>query len=202
MKSIIIPVYYHRVDLYPIITTCIESFHEFKTPDCELILVDDCSPLDTIDWEDKCDVYIKKSVNTGFTNTVNTGLDAATGDVLAVVNDDVTFNEDIFKRLSEVEDGAIYLPAWAGEPQSEDDRFGFFWAITRRTQQSLGLLDENMKHYFSDLDYYMRAKAKGIEVIKWWDTPVLHCSGATYKGDNVFFNEDMEQYRKKYGRVD
>jgi glycosyltransferase involved in cell wall biosynthesis len=200
MISVIVPLYFSRLELYPIITTCIDSFHEFKTPNMEMVLVDDCSPHDISDW--KADKLIRKSENTGYTNTVNTGLKAAQGDILVVVNDDVTFNPQVMEKLWEIADGAIYLPTWAGEMKSNDDKFGFFWGLTRNTLNQLGYLDESMKHYFSDLDLWKRAKQGRVQIVKWWDTPVLHYSGATYQGDSALFEHDKEAYRQKWGHVD
>jgi glycosyltransferase involved in cell wall biosynthesis len=195
--SIIIPFYFSNIEKYRIYSDCFESLEKYRKPNHELIVVDDCSPLDH-------DFYttVRNNPNKGYTGTVNEGLKKATGDILVVANDDILFTDELMEKLETIKDNQICLPTWLGEPKSDDDRFGFFWGLTRKTFEKLGLLDESMKHYFSDLDYYMRAKKAGVEIVKWWDTPVYHYSGATYGNNNKLYEVDKEAYRKKYGRVD
>lgn len=195
--SIIIPFYFSDIDKYQVYAKCFDSYEEFKKPNFELIVIDDCSPT-----EHDFKVTKRNKKNLGFTGTVNEGLKTATGDILVVANDDIVFNQEIMEKLDTIKDDQICLPTWTGEIVSNDDRFGFFWGMTRKTFEKLGYLDESMKHYFSDLDYYMRTKKAGVEIIKWWDTPVLHYSGATYKGNSDYFKQGEEAYKKKYGRVD
>ena len=69
----------------------------------------------------------------------------------------------------------------------------------------MGLLDESMPHYFSDLDFYTRVKESGLRRVKNTSLILPHVGNGTYKivdprGDRYY--EDMEVYRKKWGRVD
>lgn len=195
MTSVIIPLYFNDLGNYQIYDRCFESFKKYNK-DFELIVVDDCSPYDTSDWP----VTHKNEVNLGFSGNVNTGLKLASGDKLWVVNDDVEFNPEIMEKMDTIEDGAIYLPCWGGDSM-EDDKIGFFWGLTKNTLSELGYLDEDMKHYFSDLDMWKRAKQKGIKIIK-WPIVVSHYSGATYKGNTELYNKDAQAYIKKWGQLD
>jgi len=193
--SIIIPLYFDRIELYPIISRCLGSYKPKK--DWELILVDDASPLCTDEWP----VTYKSPVNLGYTGNVNKGVELSNGKELWIINDDIEFNDEVLEKMSRVMDeDTIYLPRW-GQDSMEDTKFGFFYGMTKKTWDKLGGLDSNLRHYFSDLDMWARSKELGIRIVK-WETIVTHVGGATYEGNQRLFSEDMERYRLKHGRVD
>ena len=78
----------------------------------EIIVIDDCSPDDSIQFLEQ--TYpeirvIKSDVNSGFSVTCNKGVQAATNELLCVVNTDVTFTLDYFTTLlSEFEDPDVF----------------------------------------------------------------------------------------------
>jgi len=182
-----------RIELYPIIDNCINSYKPRK--DWELILVDDASPLPN-DW----DITFKQPVNLGYTGNVNSGVELSKGKNIWIVNDDVVFNDEILEKMDDVEENTIYLPRW-GRDSMDDDKFGFFYGMTRKTWDKLGGLDKQFRDYASDLDMWKRAKQMGIKIIK-WDIVVLHISGATYQGNQQKFNTDIEKYKIKHGKID
>lgn len=171
--SIIIPIYFNRLELYQVIDRCIKSVKEHY-PTAELILVDDASPIE-VDW----DISIKKDINTGYTNTVNQGLRAATRDILVVMNDDITLKTGDLDRFYKISSVGIYSPKTTDE--GAGDYFGSLWGMNKETYKIMGDLDENYPHYFSDTKYYERAKKLGVPIIKWEDIVVEHIGKATYK---------------------
>lgn len=195
--SIITPLYFKELEKYPILDAFYDTYTMYKKPNFELIVIDDCSPLDH-------DFYVtfKKPCNTGFTETVNEGFKRATGEILVMASDDIEFNSKIMDKIETIKDNEVCLPTWVGEPVSDDNKFGFFWGMTRKTFYKLGKMDESMTQYFSDLDYNTRAKEKCIKIVKWWDTPVLHHGGATLKNNPQDYLRDMAVYKNKYGRID
>ena len=201
--SVIIPIYFSRLDLYKIIDRCIKSFKpKFEH---ELILVDDCSPIPCDEWP----ITIRNKKNLGFTKTVNIGLKYSTGDIIWVVNDDIEFNDRILDIMPKIKNDAIYTPTTPGDvvkidkSTGNDDKFGHFWGVTRKTLDKLGYLDERFIHYYSDIDMWTRAKELGIKIIKLWDYPVYHHGGATYKTtDQYRYRKDQDSYQEKYGRID
>jgi len=193
--SIIIPLYLDKIELVGIIDRCLKSYKPLE--DSELILVDDASPLAT---PDEWPVTYKNPVNLGYTGNVLKGVELSKGKNIWIINDDIVFNDEVLKRMEDIEEDTIYLPRWGGDSM-EDSKFGFFYGMTRKTWDKLGGLDPNMTHYFSDLDLWTRAKQMNIKIIK-WDTIVLHVSGATYQGNQQLFLKDQKAYQLKHGRID
>lgn len=186
MISVIIPVYLNKPELYLIIDKCLKSVPK----DCELITVDDCSPLE-VPWE----MTYRNEVNKGFTATVNKGLSLATGNSLVVMNDDITLEPgDLDMFCDEIE--GIISPKTIDEGLG--DNFGSIWGMSRATYELLGGLDENLVHYFSDLEYYHRAKSKGVPVTKRLDVCVSHVGSATYGEHSHSYKQDKETWEKIY----
>lgn len=188
--SIIIPVYFHKVELYPIIQRCLDSIKEHY-PEAELILIDDGSPLDTSDWP----ITYKKPKSTGFTNTVNEGLHRATNDIIVVMNDDITLKAGDLDRFYEINAVGIYSPKT--DDEGDGDKFGSIWGMNRETYERMGDLDEKFPHYFSDTEYYNKAKRLEIPITKWYDIIITHESGATYKeleNREELYEQDKERH--------
>ncbi len=174
MLSIVIPIFFNKLELYQVIDNCINSVKEFY-PDEELILIDDCSPLPCDDWP----ITYRKDTNTGFTQTVNEGLKRATSDKIVIMNDDIILQKGDLDKFYTMEEG-IYSPKTTDE--GEGDRFGSIWGMNRQTFEKMGYLDINYPHYFSDTEYYNRAKTLNISIVKWANIVVDHIGKATYKG--------------------
>jgi len=179
----VVPLYLNHSSLYPIINDFFESMKLY--PDIKLVVIDDCSPLPTLNWP----VTTRNKTNRGYTATVNKGLSMTTADVILVLNDDLKIKKGDLDRYYSISEG-IYSPRDTASDNT--DRFGAIWGMNRETYIKMGNLNEKFKHYFSDLDYYNRAKEKGISVIKWEDIVVEHKESATYRNENKakLFNED------------
>lgn len=100
--SIIIP----TIRATTLVEECISSFIKFH-PDgekYEIIIVDDGSTPDVQQWlQEYCDrnqfMFIGKPDNRGFANSVNIGLERATGKYRVLVNNDIIFTSRIFENL-------------------------------------------------------------------------------------------------------
>jgi len=187
--SAIVPLYLNHATKYPIVADFFDSMKLY--PDIEMVVIDDASPFPLFpNWG----ISHINEKNKGFTATVNKGLEIATGDILLVLNDDLKIKKGDLDRFYTIGEG-IYSPR---DTASDDtDRFGAIWGMTRDTYNKLGKLDEKYKHYFSDLDYYNRAKAKGIPIVKWHDIVVEHKESSTYRNEDKekLFNDDMERMK-------
>lgn len=106
--SIIIPVY--KVE--PYIVRCIESVLRQTYRNLEIILIDDCSPDQSIDFAKKCIeasplskdlkfIYLKHDHNRGLSAARNTGMDAATGEYVYFLDSDDEITEDCIEVLEE-----------------------------------------------------------------------------------------------------
>ena len=70
------------------IRDCLEGLARLEYPDYEVILVDDGSTDDTAAIAAAYDVRVIRTPNRGLSHARNTGLDAATGDIVAYLDDD------------------------------------------------------------------------------------------------------------------
>lgn len=212
MKSIIIPLYFADLSQYQTIQRCFDSLmpriaparkdaptldiYETDFERMELIVVNDASPIDVTDFP----VALKHNTNMGYTRTVNDGLKMATGDTLIIANQDIVFTPELLEKFNQVNFG-IYSPKTSDEGLG--DKFGAIWAMSRKVFDLLGPLDEQFAAYFSDADYYTRAKEAGVPIIK-WPIVVEHEGNNAYKyvAKEDFYRTDMETYRRKHERVD
>lgn len=199
MIDIIVTIYFNRIELYPIIMETLDSYKKFSHPNMRLVLCDDHSPLDIVDFLQHADEVFIQDSNKGYVANVNQGLKESKADIIVAVDDDIIFNADIMDKIQTIKNG-IYYPTWEGETKSDDDKFGFFWGLDRKTLDKLGYLDERFKHYFADTDLWKRAKIEGVELFKWWDCPVVHHGASTIHNEN--YKKDMETYKEKWGQID
>jgi len=213
--SLIIPAYFANQRLINLTAECLHSLDASQRPD-EVILVDDGGIPDETDnygaeFRHLLDNYIKLDTNSGYCKAVNAGLKEATGDVLIVGNNDITFLDGWLD--------AIMLPIQMGadismirvsdsdgweieQKMSEGDKFGSLFAMTRKTYDTLGGFDEhNFRGYFSDLDYRKRAQDAGLSIVKNHAAVVGHLGGKTYKTvrDKVDFIAGKQAYMRKWG---
>ncbi len=99
MVSVIIPAYNEELVLH----NCVSSVLRSDYPDFEVILVDDGSKDDTLrimrEFESNARVRVIPQVNSGKAAALNTGMQAAGGDVLFFVDADGLFKPDTIRRM-------------------------------------------------------------------------------------------------------
>lgn len=199
MKSvdIIVPVYLCSPSLYPVIERCLRSI-EFYYPDFNLILIDDCSPMELPDhWKKKAKIFHRNKTNLGFTATVNKGLDLSKSKVIILANDDLNFNMGDLDFYRELKDNIIAAPM--DTASASNDRFGSIWGMTRNTYKKIGKLNEEYKHFYSDLDYYERAKKNDVKIKKYYEIVVEHMESATYSqlDKKSMYEIDYKKYKEE-----
>lgn len=193
--DIVVPVYLNHLSLYPIIQRFFDSLKKHY-PGLPIIAIDDASPLPLPeDWP----ITYRNIVNLGYTKTVNFGIRFSGADLVIVANDDLTFKPGDLDRYLGLPPNTIASPR--DTASSPDDLFGSIWGARKDVFATVGLLDENLKHFYSDRDYYDRAKKAGVDVIKWEDIVVDHIESATYKNidKEKLLQKDLETYLKKQG---
>lgn len=207
--SIIIPCYYLNDDFVKMTANCLYSMGDEKPK--EIIVVDDNSPIEhTFDGV----TNIRREKNGRFPKAVNTGLRAATGDILIIANNDITFYpgwlKGLLKALKHYDIASIRVTdsdGWTTEDTfTEGDYFGSLWAMKRKVYETIGGLDDSFTlGSFEDKDYYNRALEAGFTIGKYHGALVEHIGRAT---NNIEFpnHEDFvkgkEVYLDKYGRID
>jgi GT2 family glycosyltransferase len=207
--SLILPAYFANEDLVLMTQHCLDSLE--PRPD-QVILVDDGSPLDvTFSATDR---EIRLDENSGYTKAANTGLQAATGDILIVGNNDLTFNQRWLGGLLDVlQSGFDIATCWTSDQKNikledsitEGTRFGSLFAMKREVFEKTGGFDETFIHYFGDLDLQKRAEELGFRVGRNNNLVVEHLSKATYKTvdpQDDRYLRDMRAYESKWRTVE
>lgn len=207
--SLIIPCYFLDESYVEMTRRCLASLHD--RPD-EIIVVDDGSPI-TPSLSD-CDDYIRLETNNGYCTAVNRGLEAATGDVLIVGNNDLIFPRIwITELLNVLGEGFDIATCWTSDQtnvilQKEIEpnaKFGSLFAMRKDVYKKVGQFDEQFRGYFADLDYMQRAKQMRVRIGKNLNLIVGHKGKATYSKTDPLdteYQRSMRLYEIKYGAVE
>jgi GT2 family glycosyltransferase len=189
--EIIIPIYYHRPELFLIIDKCLKTL-DLYYPKLKRIIIDDGSPLPTDMWP----ITYRNKENLGFTKTINIGLALSKKPVIIIANDDIEFHPGCLDRFFELKDLGIYSPRDSASGGLKS--FGAIWGMTRKTFRKLGYLDERFKHFYSDVDYLERAERLKVPVVKWDDILITHHESATYNllPKELLMADDYKKFRR------
>lgn len=211
MTSLIITSYHKDEAMADLTRHCLASL-VYGRPD-EVILVDDCSPLQ-VEFTG-VDKHIKRTENGYFPKCANTGWAEAKGDILILSNNDIVYTpgwlEGILKPLEEGYDiSSVRMSDSDGytteDKITEGDRFGSLWAMKRNVYETIGGFDESFgKGTFEDLDFHKRAIAAGFRIGKNHNALVEHKGRATMDTlfpDRLDFIEGKDNFIKKYGRLE
>jgi GT2 family glycosyltransferase len=212
--SLIMPCYFADESFVDMTRVCLHSLR-FGMPD-EVIVVDDGSPI-----EPKYNAFpvygrtIRRKKNGGYAAAVNTGLQAATGDIIIIANNDIEFVPGWLEAITEPlqngydigsirTHGRTDTDAYTTKDKvTEGDEFGSLWAMRRETYGKLGPLDTRFgKGYFEDTDYRRRALDAGLRIAKNHRAVVEHVGSATFGAvdpDRELFERAMEVFRQKWG---
>jgi len=120
--SVVIPTWNQR----NLLLECLRSIEEQTFRDADVTVVDDASPDDTADVVSARHAsvsVIRQAVNRGFCASANAGIRASTGDLVLLLNDDVTLAPECLEHLAraaDADDAALFAPLilWRDEPQT------------------------------------------------------------------------------------
>lgn len=195
---IVIPVY-NTNDLEPIVLRCLYSIQ--NTTDRPMCIVDDGSPKKLLFDVSGEDVLIRSGENEGYTAAVNTGLKYAmtkkNHNVFIVANSDLYIRSPLeWDWVSDCKEHTIVSPKTSDE--GEGGFFGSLWAVHRTVIEKIGYLNEQMRHFFSDTEYFYRAQRNGVSIIKRNDIVIEHIGHASYKtlkNKDQLYEDDQKVYR-------
>lgn len=180
----------------------------------DVILVDDGSPYRYM-TEGPNLRTIPLAENHGFPYAVNRGLEAATGDILIISNNDIIFNPGwLTGLLKPLEMGydvssirTTDCDGWITEDKiTEGDKFGSLWAMKRKVYDTLGGLDESFgRGTFEDLDYRRRALDAGFKIAKNHGSLVEHLGRVTFDRidpEHGLFESNKTKFKDKWGFIE
>lgn len=177
----------------------------------ELILIDHASPIGK-DWMIRqSDIYIRNRTALGFPYTVTQGMGVATGDLVAVLNNDIKFQGDWVSPLVKMfeDDVALVHPKmldW-GVPFVEgstvkelyNPREGLFFSafiLAPKVYADLGGWDTDYDFWgYDDWDYLYRVSNSKYKVI--WTDRVSY----QHKGGATISKIGRDKYKEKNRRI-
>ena len=132
----------------------------------------------------ECERIVVVNDGTGYARNVNAGLRVASGDFVAVVNNDCRLAEgDVYDLCV---DETVTSPLVIGERQGfgesiEPGAFhGCFWVVPRPVLDRVGLLDERFERaYWEDDDFLARLREAGVATRQVPSVRVRHVGGLT-----------------------
>lgn len=168
--SIVIPTFSPTKELADMATELCKTVK----PQCDELIVCEDTENYWPELQQACDVHVIHE-NWGFTKNVNTGLRLAQGDFVAIVNSDVKLLQGNFRDLCIPDQVTMPIPVdgwWNGE------LYGGCFCIPRTILEKHGYLNEQYKHFHSDVDYSNRIRnylypCNGVKI--------SHPGGASYK---------------------
>ena len=157
----------------------------------------------------ECERIVVVNDGTGYARNVNVGLRLATGDFVAVVNNDCRLAEgDVYDLcLADVVTSPLVIGERQGFGESiEPGGFhGCCWVVPRPVLDRVGLLDERFERaYWEDDDFLVRVHAAGIPTRQVSSVRVRHIGGLTtvkVPAHREWLARNEEVFREKWGRV-
>ena len=180
--SIIIPVYLPDEHMRDLAMKCLQTLSTTLPLELSEIIIIDNGSINS-EVELYCDIYKKHKEPIGYAKAVNEGLRLASGEILIIANQDLEFEHGWLYELTEPlkEYGICSLREsdYYGETTSnrleENGKFGCLWAMTRGLYNTLGGLSEDFgRGFFEDTEYHLRAKKRGIRIVKNHRAYIIH----------------------------
>lgn len=199
--SVIVPIYIFNDDILDITKKCIEMYENSMENGDELVVVDDCSPLE---HDIEC---IKTPKNMGNSGAWHHGAQHAENDILLFSDNDVFPLSSWRNMLKEVDTYDVVFPMVfnMSTGQMQSHLAGECWMIKRALYFDLGGLDLEYGSYFEDTDMFMRVINNGGALHVCGEARVSHKSQSSIKevlgDDNLrkLFEKNKKRYEEKFG---
>jgi len=153
--------------------------------------------LKTVEGVDEIIVVVNWKL--GYAKPINIGLQAATGEFLLVMNDDMIWDGGSLKRLCDA--AAVTSPQVNGKVQPF---WGCAFCIPRAVYEKVGGLHEGYRiSYFDDADYY-NTLAKAAVPTRCVEAVEVHTEGGRtlerFPDRNEFFEENRRHFIERWGK--
>lgn len=160
-------------------------------------------------FPEECERVVVVNDGTGYGHNVNIGLRVATGDYIAVVNNDCRLAAGNVYDLCVP--AAVTSPLVIGERQGYGESIepggfhGCFWVVPRSVLDRVGLLDERFEHaYWEDDDFLIRLREAGIQTRQVTTVQVKHIGGLTtvkIPEHRTWLEVNERRFEEKWGWV-
>ena len=101
--SVVLPVWITNDELYSLTGKALESLMNSQGwGKCELIIIDNASPIGADQLLSLADIYIRNKVNLGYVKAINQGLKLSQGSLIAVPNNDTRISPNWIQVAKEV----------------------------------------------------------------------------------------------------
>lgn len=184
----------------------------------ELVLVDQASVVGQEWMRETADIYVRNNTSGGFPLTVHQGMGVATGEYVAILNNDILFEGDWVTPLVSLfkDDVGLVHPKlvdW-GEPMILGNKVVYNPSPRGELFFSAFMLDPKIYHKlggwdidydfwgYDDWDYYYRLRKYGYHAI-WTDRSIYqHKGGATINkiGREKYLLKNRNLFTLKHGR--
>lgn len=223
--SVIVPTTAHGKELLEFTLLHLEKAVDSKTT--ELIVIDNASIDDTFDYlgqlQEEKFLNIKvitNSSNKGFAASVNQGIEAAKGEYLLILHNDVQISKnsvDLLKRgFGKSDQIALTVPVLNStriQAQSKELNTDEAWLLTERVDSCCFMIkkdlpvrfdEEYQLCYFEMEDFCRQLAESGFELVVVRDTVVEHERATTIKMMGLELNPELkwmnrERFYKKWG---
>lgn len=210
--SIVVPVYLREESHRQTVIDTLENIKQVSR-DCELIIVDDGSPLPMDDIKKMADVYIKHNKNKGISAAWNTGKNKAISEYVAIVNDDIKVPFMWLETLAQafidkktgvsapIQGGPFVKPYRnAGSYLKENHKYYPGYCFMLRKDRFFEDFDNQFTSNCGDVDFWHRIREKGLECMR-VGIGIYHKEGGVLHGMDYekISRESLRKFEKKWG---
>lgn len=192
--SVILPCWIVNDELYQLTGKAIQSLQNSNSwNECELIIIDNASPVGGDQLMSIANTYIRNKENLGYPKAVNQGIKLAFGDLICIANNDIKVSpnwievtKEVFKRLPEA--GSLHFkmigyeePFNLGEDvwNKGKERWctGSFFIWRKKAIEEIGGIDESYGlGGYDDWDWHQR-----MNHIGGWESVYTNAAGYQHK---------------------
>ncbi len=157
---------------------CLKSVISNK-PD-EIIVVNDCSTDKSLNIIKRFPVrIINLEKRSGVAKAEKKGIEKAGGDIIFLTNADIVVPPDWIEKHLELHKKADCIGGWVRYDVKANIRKtlalpAYNCSFKKKVIEKIGNLDGNLRSGSEDVEFFLRAKSKGFEVVSDSSMPVLH----------------------------
>lgn len=190
-KTLVIPTYTVTGELEDMALKCIRSHRD----QVDTIIVSEDGGAWSSSIRDLVDIYVYGKNNVGFTKNVNRGWRLSQSDFTIIVNSDTYLLDGNIDDLCQ--EGFVMSPR-VDNLSNYPGFVGSYWVTPKEITEKFGMLDERLKTYQSDMDYYERIKPmfkKGESV------SIYHTKSQTLLAANIDREQEMNDDNNTYQHI-